>query len=153
MWLVVLNALGRVRPALDLVRAGVRVGVVVLVQVAEGVVDFAVLALVGADVQQQIAHRAVSLGHRPVLDRNVRRRHLLPQWQAAGVKVCDLAGVGDDGFFFEVADEAVAGAWGDEVGDEHEVEEESGGVRLVYYLVWLGDVETLRGLTLGRREP
>ena len=101
------------RPALVLVRAGVRVGVVLLVQIAEGVVDLAVLALIGADVQQQVAHRAVALGHGPVLDRDVGRVHLLPQRQTAGVEVCDLARVGDDGFFFEVADEAVAGAGGD----------------------------------------
>jgi hypothetical protein len=113
IWLVVLNPLSGVRPALDLVRAGVRVGVVLLVQVAEGVIDFAMFALIGADIQQQVAHRALALGHRPVLDRDVRGVHLLPQRQAAGVEVCDLARVGDDCFFFEVADEAVAGAWGD----------------------------------------
>jgi hypothetical protein len=101
------------------------------------VVDLAVLALVGADVQQQVAHRALALGHRPVLDRDVGRVHLLPQRQAAGVEIGDLARVGDDGFF-EVADEAVAGAWGDEVGGEHEVEEESGwGFGLVAWSGWL----------------
>lgn len=39
------------------------------------------------------------------------------------VQVLDLAGIGEDGFLFEMSDEAMAGFGGDEVGDEEGVEE------------------------------
>lgn len=88
-------------------------------------IDLAMLTLIRAYVQQQIPHSAMSLGHFPVLDRNRRRSRLLPSGEEAGVEGGDLACVGDYGFFFEVADEAVAGCWRDEVGEEEGVEEEA----------------------------
>lgn len=39
------------------------------------------------------------------------------------IQVLDLAGIGEDGFLFEMSDETMAGFGGDEVGDEEGVEE------------------------------
>lgn len=69
-------------------------------------------------VEQKIAHLAMTLGHAPVVDRNFGRLHVLPLWQKTGVEVLELPGVGQNGFFLEVSDEAVDGAGADEVGEE-----------------------------------
>lgn len=54
---------------------------------------------------------------------NVWRDHLLPFRKVTSVQVLDLAGIGEDGFLFEMSDETMAGFGGDEVGDEEGVEE------------------------------
>lgn len=123
--LVVLNALGRVWLALILVLADIRIRIILLIKVSKRVVDLAVLALVRADVQQQVAHSTLAFRHIPVLDRNVRRHHLLPLRKSTSVEICDLACVRQHCLFFKIADEAVACSRRDEVGDEHGVEEDA----------------------------
>jgi hypothetical protein len=78
------------------VLAHVGVGVVLLIEITKGVVDFAMLALVCTDyhmlarrsgqiwivltVKKQIAHCAMALRHLPVVDGDFRSFHLFPLW-------------------------------------------------------------------------
>lgn len=87
-WLRVLKAFAGVRLLRVLVLAHERVGVLFLIEITKGVVDFAVLTLVCADycvlawitlemygiltVEKQIAHRPVTFGHLPIIDGNLR---------------------------------------------------------------------------------
>ena len=90
-------------------------------------VDFPVLRLIRSNVEQEILHRPLPIGHIPVSDSNVWRFERLPFWKSPRLDVSYCTGVGEDSFFFEVTDEAVAGTWGDEVGQEHPVEENALG--------------------------
>ena len=119
------RALAGPRPARVLVLRHVRVGVALLVEVAQRVVDLAVLGLVGAHVQQQVAHRALALGHLPVLDGDLGRGHVLPLGQLARLQVVDGPRVRDDRLLLQVPHEAVAGARRDEVRQEEAVEEDA----------------------------
>ena len=65
----------------------------------------------------------MALGHFPVADRDFRGLEGFPFRKSSSVNVIDGAGVGEHGFFFEVADEAVARTRRDEVGEEEGVEE------------------------------
>ena len=90
-------------------------------------IDFPMLRLVRAHVQEQVAHGALALGHLPVVDGDVGHLEVWvgPLGQVAGVDLLDDAAVGVDGLLLEVADEAVAGARGEEVRQEHAVEEDA----------------------------
>lgn len=110
-----------------LVLRHVRIRVLIRVQVAQRVVHLAVLGLVCTHVQDQVGHRVVTLRHVPVLDSDLGCRHRLPLGQLAGFDLLDGPCVSDDGLFLEVADEAVAGAWRDEVREEEAVEEDTLG--------------------------
>lgn len=123
----ILDPLARVRLRRILVLAHKRIRIRLLVQIAQRVVDLAVLGLVRSDIQQQIAHAALALGHVPVADGNLGGLEVLPLGQLAGVDVGDGERVGEDGLLLEVADEAVAGARGNEVGEEHAVEKDTLG--------------------------
>lgn len=115
------------RLARILVLTHIRIRIIPLIQIAQRMIHLAMLALVCANVQKQVAHRSVAFGHVPVLDSDVGGGHFLPHGQTAGIDVGDFAGVGDYCFFFEVADEAVAGCGGEEVGEEEAVEEDALG--------------------------
>ena len=106
-------------------------------------IDLAMLGLIRADIQQQISHTALPLGHVPVSDRDLGGLEGLPLGQFAGVDVVDGEGVGEHGLLFEVADEAVAGAGRDEVGEEEAVEEDALGAE---------DHEAHKGARLGHFE-
>jgi hypothetical protein len=87
-WLWVLKAFAGVRLLRVLVLAHERVGVLFLIEITKGMVDFAVLTLICANccalawiileiygiltVEKQIAHRPVTLGHLPIVDGNLR---------------------------------------------------------------------------------
>lgn len=112
-----------------LVRAHEGIGILVLLQVRQGVVDLSVLSLVCSDVQQEVLHGPVALWDVPVVDCEVRDGELGvgPLRELPGLEVLDGEGVGEHGLLLEVADEAVAGARGHEVGEEHAVEEDALG--------------------------
>jgi hypothetical protein len=69
-------------------------------------------------IEEQISHCAVAFRHLPVVYRDLGCLHLLPLWQAACVKILDLAGVCDDGFLFEISYKSVDGTRAQEVGKE-----------------------------------
>lgn len=84
-------------------------------------VDLPMLCLIGPDDHQDILHNRIWL-EVEVLDRNVRRTKIWPLWDSPVIKIGNGTSVGDNSFFLNVPDEAVAGAWGDEVGKEESVE-------------------------------
>lgn len=127
MWLQILDVLARMRLTRVLVLRNERIGIVLLIQVAQRVVDLAMLRFVRSDVQQQVSHGTTPLGHVPILNGNVWRHKLLPLWQAAGIKICNLSSVRENGFLLKKADEAMTGPRGDEVGKEEGVEEDTLG--------------------------
>lgn len=55
----------------------------------------------------QVSKYGVQKGDEP--DGNIGSLHLLPLRQFASVDVLDFPRVGDDGLFFKIADEAMAG--------------------------------------------
>lgn len=94
-------------------------------------VDFSVLCFVGPNVQQQVLHGPVAFGHLPVVDGQIRNAELGigPLGQLPSLEVGDGERVRQHGLFFQVAHEAMAGARGDEVGEEHGVEEDALGAQ------------------------
>lgn len=98
-------------------------------QVAERVVDFSVFGLVGSDVIEETSHASVALGHAPILNREIRSFEIGigPFGQVSIFEILDRERVGEDGFFFEIADEAVAGLGGEEVAEEEGIEEDALG--------------------------
>ncbi len=88
-------------------------------------IHLAMLRLICSDIQQQVPHATAPLGHIPVADGDDGGLGGRPEGQFASVEIGDGARVGDDGFFFEVADEAVAGAQGEEVCEEEAIEEDA----------------------------
>lgn len=108
------------QPLPILVHADERVRVLGLVQVAQSVVDAAMACLVGPDVQDQVFHRAVALGHVPVRHGNVGHLELgvAPLGEVSLVELVDTARVRVYGFFFEIAYESMADSRTDEVGEE-----------------------------------
>jgi hypothetical protein len=109
----------------DLVVADKRVGVLVLLEIAQRVVDAAMDRFVSADVVDQILHRPLPLGHMPVShghigDLEVRVR---PFWQRALFDLLDASGICVDSLLLEVADESVGDPGRDKVADEDGVEE------------------------------
>lgn len=87
---------------------GVRVGD--LIKVAEGVVDATVGSLISSNVKDEILHGPVTLGHVPVADSNVGDAEVgvRPPLEVAMVELKQAAGVGVNGLFLKIADEAVA---------------------------------------------
>ena len=95
-WLWVVKALGGMRLLRVLVFAHERVRVLLLIEVAEGVVNLSMLALVCTDcfllvpgswmwvevltVKEQIAHGSVTLRHLPVVDGDLGSLQLFPFW-------------------------------------------------------------------------
>lgn len=120
----VLNTLTWMRLGRILILSRIRVGVHLL-QIAQSMVHLAVLRLVRADIIQQILDRPLSLRHLPVLNGDLGRLLILPMGELPRLKFLDGSRVGDDGFFFEISDEAVAGARGHQVGEEEAVEEDA----------------------------
>ena len=98
-----------------------------LLQICQRVVDLAMLRLVGPHVEHQMPHRALVLGHLPVVDRNVGNLKvgIGPLGQVAGLDLLDDAAVGVHGFLLDVADEAVARPRRQQVREEHAVEEDA----------------------------
>jgi hypothetical protein len=88
-------------------------------------IDLSMLCLVGADMQQQILHCPMPFRKIIVVDGNVWGLHFGPSRELSSFEVSEFAGIGKDGFFFEVAYEAVAGTWTDKVGEEHGVKEDA----------------------------
>jgi len=72
---------------------------------------FSVLGLICSDVQEEILDRPLPLGHFPIADRDVRRLHLLPQWQFTVFDILDLTCISQNCFFLEVANESVSRGW------------------------------------------
>lgn len=105
------------------IQADKRVGVLLLVQVAQSVVDTAMAGLVGPDIQDQILHRAMTLGHIPVRHGNVGHLEfgVGPLGEVSFVELVDTARIRVHGFLLEVAYEAVANSGADEVGEEYGV--------------------------------
>ena len=108
-----------------LILAHKRIRIPALLQIPQRMVHLAMLGLVGAHVEHQIAQRAFPLRHVPVLDGDLGRGGGFEHGEGAGVDGGDAARVGQHGFFLEVADEAVAGARRDEVGGDEGVEEDA----------------------------
>lgn len=119
------NPLARMRYARINIRTNKRIRVPLLIQIGQRMINLPMLRLVRANIQQQISHTPLSLRHIPVLDSDIRRLEFLPFRELAGLEVADGEGVGEDGFFFEDADEAVHGSGGEQVGDEEGVEEDA----------------------------
>lgn len=117
-----LEVLCWMRIALVLVFGCEWIWIELLIKVTERVIDLTVLGFVGTDVKQQVTHCSMALRHVPVLDGDVWCLHLLEHWKLAAVNVRDGPRVSEDSFFFQIADEAMAGAWRDEVRDEEGVE-------------------------------
>ena len=116
-----LDPLPGMHPPLILILAHERVRVLPLHQIAQRVVHLAMLGLIGADIQDQIPNAPLPLRHIPVADGDLGSLGGLKERQVAGVDLGDEARVGDDGLLLEVADEAVARARRDEVGEEERV--------------------------------
>jgi hypothetical protein len=136
-----LNSLARMRLGIILIRGHKGVWVLFLPQIPHGVVDLPMLGLVRPNVQQEISDRSVPLGHLPVIHGQIRYAELgvRPFRQLAGFDILDglqristmfpvkkknredetYESVSQHSFLFQVANEAVAGAGRDEVGDEH----------------------------------
>ncbi len=93
----------------------------------ERVIHLTMLGLVGPDVEQQIPHRPMTLGHVPILDGNLGRLKSFPLGQLAGLDVGNGQRVRHDGLLLEITDESMAGAGRDEIGEEHAVEEDALG--------------------------
>ena len=70
-----------------------------MVEVAEGMVDLAVLGLVGPDIEHQVANGSMTLGHIPVPDGNLGRFELLPFGQFPTIDIGNDPGVRQDCFF------------------------------------------------------
>jgi hypothetical protein len=90
---------------------GVRV--VLLLEIGECVVHLAVLGLIGSHHAQQVHNAVLARRQLKVVFGDLRGFHVLPLRQVSGLEIGDRAGVGDDCFLLEVADEAVAGLGGD----------------------------------------
>lgn len=90
-------------------------------------IHIAMLCLIRTHIQQKRPHGLLPLRHLPVLDSHSRSLKVLPKREISVVKVLYGLGVCNHGFFFEVPDEAVADAWGEEVGEEECAEEDALG--------------------------
>ncbi|KXH63971.1 hypothetical protein CNYM01_13806 [Colletotrichum nymphaeae SA-01] len=137
-----------------LVLANERVRVLLLVEVAEGMVYASVNGLcriivstalllskgnfhcgkgrirtISPDVQNQILHRPLALGNLPILHRDIGDHEIRigPLRQQALVDLVETARVRVHGLLLEVPDEAVGDLGGDEVRQEHAVEEDALG--------------------------
>lgn len=79
------------------------------------------------DVEDEILHGPVTLGHVPVTDSKIGDTELgvRPLLKAAMVKLKQAAGVSVNSLFLKVADEAVANLGREEVRDEHGVVEDA----------------------------
>lgn len=112
---------------LGLVVTHKRIRVLLVVQVAQRVVDTPVDGLVGTDVEDQVPHGASPLGHVPVLHGQFGdlEARVAPLGQEALFDLLDAPGVGVHGLLLEVADEAVADLGRDEVRAEEGVEEDA----------------------------
>lgn len=141
--LQIVNPFGWMIHCRILVLGLVRIGIKCLLQVAEGVIHLAVLGFVSPDVKQQVTHLALVLGHLPILHCDLWCFQIGPFRQFALLDFLNGAGVGDDRFFFEVADEAVTGARRDQVGDEEAVEEDALGPKdhQTHEPAWFGEFE------------
>lgn len=87
------------------------------------------LRTIGPDVQNQILHRPLALGNLPVLHRDIGDHEVRvgPFGQQALVDLVEAARVRVHGLLLEVPDEAVGDFGGDEVRQEHAVEEDALG--------------------------
>lgn len=83
-------------------------------------VHLSMLRLIRSNIIQQISHTSISLRHTPILDRQVRsfEIRIRPLWKMAIFEILDREGIGEDCFFFEIADEAMTSARGEEVAEE-----------------------------------
>ena len=84
-----------------------------------------------------------SLWHLPVLDSHSRSLEVPPKREVSVVEILYGLGVCDHGFFFEVPDEAVANARGEEVGEEEGAEEDALGSEdhCPHLPAWVGEFE------------
>lgn len=107
-----------------LVLADERVGVFLLVQVAQCVVDTAVARLVGPDVEDEVLHASMALGHLPVLDSQVGNPEfgVGPLWQVTLLDLLDAHRVRVHGFFLKVPNKPMCNLGRDEIGYEERVE-------------------------------
>lgn len=121
------NALGRVRLLGVLVSGSVRVGVILLVQIGQSVVDFTVLGLVSAHIEDQVPNGALALGHPPVLDGDLRCRGVVPFGDSVLLDILNGARVSYNSLLLEVSDEAVADARRNHVRKEETVVEDTLG--------------------------
>ncbi len=120
----IFDAFARMRFGIILVLADEGVRVRLLLEVAQGMVDLPVLGFVGTDVVKQIAHGAVTLRHVPILHRNLRCLEALPLWEFPSFDVSNGTGVGENCFFFQVADKTMADPGRHQVGQEHAIVED-----------------------------
>ena len=120
-----------------------RIPILILVQATQRMIHIAVLCLIRTHVQQKRAHGLFPLWHLPVLDSHSRGFEVLPKREISVVKVLYGLGVCNHGFFFEVPDEAVADAWGEEVGEEKCAEEDTLGSEdhCSHLPAWVGELE------------
>lgn len=105
------------RVSFALVLANEWVGVFPLIQVAQGMIHPTVARLVSSDVEDEVFHGPLALGHLPVLDSKVGNHEIRirPLRQVAFVDLLDAHCVRVDSFFFEVADKPMRDLGGDEV--------------------------------------
>lgn len=91
-------------------------------------IHLAMFRLIRPNIIQQIENRALAV-HLPVVLSNIRRKLSLPIGELAGFNIPNGARIGYDGFFFEITDEAVAGAWREEVSYEEAIVDHSLGTQ------------------------
>lgn len=120
-----------------------RIPIFILVQATQRMIHIAMLRLIRTHVQQKRPHGLFPLWHLPVLDSHGRSLEVFPKREVSVVKVLYGLGVCDDGFFFEVPDEAVADARGDEVSEEECAKEDALGSEdhCSHLPAWVGELE------------
>lgn len=79
------------------------------------------------DVQNQVPHRPLSLGHAPVFDGNLRHLEAWarPLWQRSLVHLLEASRIRMNRFFLQVGHEPVADPRRHQIGDEHGVVEDA----------------------------
>lgn len=118
---------GSLMVSIALVVADERIGILLVVEVAQGVVHTAVNCLIGTNVKDQIPHGPFSLGHLPVRDSKIGNLEvrIRPLGKIALFNLPDTSSIGVDRFLLEVANETVCNSWRDQVAQEHGVEEDT----------------------------
>jgi hypothetical protein len=115
-------ALARMRLGAIFVHGNERIWVVGL-KISHGVVDFAVLGLIGTDIVKKIFHGPLAFGHLPVSDGDLGRFEIVPQRQLALLHLLDGMSVSLASLLFEVAHKSMADFGIHNIGQEEPVAE------------------------------
>lgn len=120
-----------------------RIPIFILVQTTQRMIHITVLRLIRTHIQQKRPHGLFPLWHLPVLDSHGRSLEIPPKREVSVIKILYGLGVCNHGFFFKVPDEAMADAWGEEVGEEECAEEDALGSEdhCPHLPAWVGEFE------------